>query len=99
EFEDAAPTEKGGGGEGVGDICKIDPAACPTLNMEDEAQKPLDETIPAVQQRFINKKSRFELQPLWGLTLNDQFARHPGIGLGLNYSITEVMAIGLNGQY
>lgn len=99
EFEDAAPTEKGGGGEGVGDICKIDPAACPTLNMEDEAKKPLDETILAVQQRFIIKKRRFELQPFWGVTLNDQFVRHPGIGLGLNYYITEVMAIGLNGQY
>lgn len=99
EFDDAAPAEKGGGGEGVGDICKIDPAACPTLKMEDEAKKPLDETILAVQQRFIIKKRRFEFQPFWGVTLNDQFVRHPAIGLALNYYITEVMAVGLNGQY
>jgi outer membrane beta-barrel protein len=98
EFEEAGPKE-GGSGEGVGDICKIDPAACPTLNMQQEAQKTLDETILAVQQRFIIKKRRFEFQPFWGVTLNDQFVRHPGIGLGVNYYITEVMAIGINGQY
>ena len=96
EFEDVGPSE---GGEGVGDICKIDPAACPTLNMEEEAAKPLDETILAVQQRFIIKKRRFEFQPFWGVTLNDQFVRHPGVGLGLNYYITEVLAIGINGEY
>lgn len=100
EFEETSPAEGGGAaGEGVGDICKIDPAACPTLNMKDEAAKPLDETILAVQQRFIIKRRRFEFQPFWGVTLNDQFVRHPGPGLGINYYITEAMAIGINGQY
>ncbi len=92
EFED----EEEGEGE---DICAIDPAACPTLNMADEAKKPLNEKILAVQQRFIIKKGRFELQPYWGITLNDQFVSHPGPGLALNYYITEVLAIGLNGNY
>ncbi len=100
EFDESEFEGEGAeGGEGVGDICKIDPAACPTLNMKDEAAKPLDETILAVQQRFIIKKRRFELQPFWGVTLNDQFVRHPGVGLGLNYYVTEVLAIGVNGQY
>jgi len=85
--------------EGLGDICKIDPEACPTLDMKKEAAKPLDETIFAVQQRFIIKKRRFEIQPFWGLTLNDQFVGHPGPGLALNYYITEVLAIGVNGQF
>src|SRR6187549_898750 len=53
EFDDSEFEE---GGEGVGDICQIDPAACPTLDMAKEAAKPLDETIKAVQQRFIIKK-------------------------------------------
>ena len=83
----------------MGDICKIDPAACPSFDMEKEAKKPLDETILAVQQRFIIKKRRFEFQPFWGQTLNDQFVSHPGVGLGINYYITEVLAIGVNGQY
>jgi len=99
EFEETEAAGKAGGGEGVGDICKIDPAACPTLNMKDEAAKPLDETILAVQQRFIIKRRRVEFQPFWGVTLNDQFVRHPGPGLGINYYITEAMAIGINGQY
>lgn len=98
EFEDEGGGEAAGG-EDVGDICKIDPTACPTFKMEDEAKKPLDETILAVQQRFIIKKRRFEFQPFWGVTLNDQFVSHPGVGLGINYYITEVMAIGLNGEY
>jgi len=96
EFNDAEFEEKG---EGVGDICEIDPAACPTLDMAKEANKPLGETIKAVQQRFIIKKHRFELQPFWGITLNDQFVGHPGPGLAANFYITEVMAVGINGQY
>ena len=91
------PTE--GEGAGLGDICEIDPAACPTLDMKAEAAKPLKEKIFAVQQRFIIKDGRFEVQPFWGLTLNDQFVGHPGPGLNLNYWITEVMAVGLSGQY
>lgn len=97
EFDDAE--FEGEGGEGVGDICEIDPAACPTLDMAKEAAKPLDETIKAVQQRFIIKKHRFELQPFWGITLNDQFVQHPGPGIAANFYITEVMAVGINGQY
>ncbi len=96
EFDDSEFEEEG---EGLGDICEIDPAACPTLDMEKEASEPLDETIKAVQRRFIIKKRRFELQPFWGFTLNDQFVAHPGPGLAINYYITEALAVGVNGQY
>lgn len=98
EFEGSGAAE-GGEAEGVGDICKIDPAACPAFDMASEAAKPMDEKILAVQQRFIIKKRRFEFMPFWGVTLNDQFVSHPGIGAGINYYITEVMAIGVNGEY
>lgn len=89
----------GGEGEGLGDICALEPDACPTLKMEEEAAKPLNEKIFAVQQRFIIKKNRFEVQPYWSLTLNDQFVGHPGPGLAVNYYITEALAVGLNGNY
>jgi hypothetical protein len=36
--------------ESLDDICKIDPAACPTLDMEREAARPLKEQVYAVQQ-------------------------------------------------
>jgi outer membrane beta-barrel protein len=91
--------EGDGDGAGLGDICEIDPAACPTLKMEEEAAKPLNEKIFAVQQRFIIKKNRFELQPYWNITLNDQFVGHPGPGLALNYYITEALAVGINGNF
>ena len=87
------------GGEGLDDICEIDPAACPTIDMKKEAAKPLAEQIYAVQQRFIIKDGRFEFQPYWNFTLNDQFVNHPGPGLAINYYITEVLAIGVNGNY
>lgn len=95
EFEEVEGEE----GEGLGDICEIDPAACPTLDMKKEADKQLKETIKAVQQRFIIKKRRFELQPFFGFSLNDQFVSHNTPGIAANYYITEVMAIGINGQY
>lgn len=87
------------GGEGLGDICEIDPAACPQLDLKKEAARPLIEEIYAVQQRFILKRLRFELQPYWGFTMNDQFVSHPAPGLGINFYITEVLAVGVNGNY
>lgn len=99
EFDEGGGAAGGEGAEDVGDICKIDPAACPVFDMATEAAKPMNEKILAVQQRFIIKKRRFEIQPYWGVTLNDQFVSHPGVGVALNYYITEVMAVGINGQY
>lgn len=86
-------------GSGLGDICKIDPAACPKLDMEKEAAKPLKEQIYAVQQIFALRVRRFEVNPYWAFSLNDQFVSHPGPGLALNYYITNVLAVGLNFNY
>lgn len=86
-------------GGGLEEICKIDPAACPNLDMEKEAARPLRENIYAMQQIFALRVRRFELSPYWGFTFNDQFVGHPGPGLALNYYITNVLAIGVNGNY
>jgi len=87
------------GGEGLADICKIDPAACPTLDMKKEAARPLKEQIYAVQQIFALRVRRFELQPYFSFSLNDQFVSHPAPGIALNYYITNVLAIGANFNY
>ncbi|HEY6559613.1 MAG TPA: outer membrane beta-barrel domain-containing protein [Polyangiaceae bacterium] len=87
------------GGEGLEDICKLDPAACPKLDMNKEAGRPLREQIYAVQQVFALRARRFELQPYWSFSLNDQFVAHPAPGLALNYYITNVLAVGINGNY
>jgi outer membrane beta-barrel protein len=88
-----------GGDEGLEDICKIDPAACPTLDMKKEAARPLREQIYAVQQVFALRARRFEFNPYWSFSLNDQFVSHPAPGLGINYYITNVLAVGVNGNY
>src|SRR6478609_1171264 len=86
-------------GSGLEDICKIDPAACPNLDMDKEAARPLKEQIFAVQQAYALRVRRFELQAGWSQSLNDQFVSHPAPNLALNYYITNVLAIGINGQY
>lgn len=99
---EATPTDEGElpqEGGGLEEICKIDPAACPNLDMEKEAARPLRESIYAMQQIFALRVRRFELNPYWGFTFNDQFVSHPGPGLALNYYITNVLAIGVNGNY
>jgi outer membrane beta-barrel protein len=86
-------------GSGLDDICKIDPAACPNLDMDKEAARPLKEQIFAVQQAYALRVRRFELQAGWSTSLNDQFVGHPAPVLALNYYITNVLAIGVNGSY
>jgi outer membrane beta-barrel protein len=95
-----ATDQPGGGDEGgLDDICKIDPAACPTVDFDKEAKKPLNEQIFAVQQIYTLRVRRFEITPYWGFTFNDQFVNHPGPGLALNYYIWNSFAVGLNGNY
>ncbi len=110
EFDADAPLEEEGeegvegeGAEGavgfeggLGDICKIDPDACPKISMEEAAKKDLNPQIYAVQQIYALRRERFELQPYWSFTMNDQFVSHPAPGVALNYYITNVMAVGAN---
>jgi outer membrane beta-barrel protein len=87
------------GGAGLGDICQIDPQACPHLDMAKEAKKPLHEQIYAMQQLYVLRARRLEINPYWSFTLNDQFVSHPAPGIALNYYITNVLAIGANFNY
>lgn len=95
----AADTGAEGEGGGLEDICKIDPSACPNLDMDKEAARDIREEIYAMQQIFALRVRRFELNPYWSFSLNDQFVGHPAPGLAINYYITNVLAIGVNGNY
>ncbi|HXK20212.1 MAG TPA: outer membrane beta-barrel domain-containing protein [Polyangiaceae bacterium] len=96
----AGEGDLGAGGEGVGDICKIDPSACPVLDMKKEAARPIKESIYAVQQLYVMRARRFEFNPWWNLrSLNDQFVQHAGPGVALTYFINNVFAIGANFRY
>jgi outer membrane beta-barrel protein len=98
EGDEGDEGEKPEGGD-LGGICKVDPEACPKLDFDKEAARDIKEQVYAVQQVFVLRARRFELQPFWSFTLNDQFVSHPGPGVGLNYWITQVLAIGVNGTY
>lgn len=93
-------TEKPDGEEaGLGSICEIDPDACPKLDFDKEAARDIREQVFAVQQLFVLRRWRFEVQPFWQVPLNDQFVGHAGPGLGLNFWITNVLAAGISGNY
>jgi outer membrane beta-barrel protein len=67
--------------------------------MAKEAKKPLHEQIYAMQQLYVLRARRLEINPYWSFTLNDQFVSHPAPGIALNYYITNVLAIGANFNY
>ena len=95
------PVDTGAGGN-VG-VCEATPDApeCKggAVNLSTEAKKTFKAEIYAVQQIYALRYHRFEIQPYWSFSLNDQFVSHPGPGLALNYYITNVLAIGLNGNF
>ncbi|HET8939777.1 MAG TPA: outer membrane beta-barrel domain-containing protein [Polyangiales bacterium] len=54
------------------------------------------EKIYAVQRMYVLRNGRFELAPSLAQTFNDQYVSHPSLGAGLNYWITNVLAVGVN---
>jgi outer membrane beta-barrel protein len=97
--EAPAAGSEDGAEAGLGDICKIDPSACPTIDLNKAAARDLKPQIYAVQQIYALRYHRFEVNPYFGLTMNDQFVAHPGPGLALNWYITNVLAVGVNGNF
>jgi outer membrane beta-barrel protein len=95
------PPAEGGGSP---DICQITPdapqcQAAKEINLKTEAKKVVRAEIYAVQQQYVMKAQRLEIMPYFAVTLNDQFVSHDAPGLALNYYITQVLAIGLNGNW
>ncbi|HEY4392969.1 MAG TPA: outer membrane beta-barrel domain-containing protein [Polyangia bacterium] len=55
--------------------------------------------IVVVPRKAFLKGGRFELQPFAGITVNDNLIRHFVFGADLNFFLTDVFWIGLEGQY
>ena len=70
----------------------------PTQKAEDTGPKPTEvsEEIYAVQQIYALRRNRLEILPSFGFSLNDPYVSHYNIGAGLNFWITNVLAIGAN---
>jgi outer membrane beta-barrel protein len=91
-------------GEGAMDVCQITPdapqcAAAAKFDLGAEAKKPIRAEIYAVQQQYVIKAQSFEIMQYFETTLNDQFVQHNAPGLALNYYITQVLAVGVNGNW
>jgi outer membrane beta-barrel protein len=99
ELDEPVAEEPAAGG-GEGGICEIDPSACPKQgDINALAQRDVRAEVYAVQQIYALRRGRFELNPYWSFSLNDQFVSHPGPGLAVNYYLTNVLAIGANLTY
>lgn len=53
--------------------------------------------ISVVQRQRFLKKKRIDIQPQFGITVNDPFVRHYVVGAELNYWITNRLAAGITG--
>jgi outer membrane beta-barrel protein len=102
--DQTATPPAGDTGGGDMDICQITPdapqcQAAKEINLGVEAKKTVKAEVYAVQQQYVIKAQRLELQPYFAISMNDQFVGHDGPGLALNYYITQVLAVGLNGVW
>jgi outer membrane beta-barrel protein len=77
---------------GAGTTATAEQPAAPTEGEEAAGQHP----IWAVQQVYALRARRFDLQPTFGVSLNDPYVQHQSINLALSYYITEVLAAGLS---
>ena len=66
------------------------PARASTLSWKD---------IVVVPRKPFLKGGRLELSPFTGISVNDNLIRHYVFGVDLNYFLTDVLWIGLQGQY
>lgn len=98
--ETPAPDTGAAATGGSGGICELDPSACPKQgDIKQLAARDVNAEVYAVQQIYALRRGRFEVNPYWSFSLNDQFVSHPGPGLALNYYISNVLAIGVNATY
>lgn len=93
---DAAP--EGGEAGSLDELCKIDPENCVKVDMKASAERNIDSDMYAVQQIWTLRTNRFEINPYFSVTMNDQFVAHPAPGLALNYYLQHWLAAGVNGN-
>jgi outer membrane beta-barrel protein len=100
----AAEGEAQGGGEakasGSGDVLDELTAESDTAEAKTDEGQPKEsesaEEIYAVQRMYVLRSGRFELAPSYATTVNDPYVWHPALSVGLNYWVTNVLAVGAN---
>jgi len=74
-------------------------AVAPRTDGSSRAAKSDWADIVVVQRKPFLKSGRLELQPLAGVTINDNLIRHYGFGGDLTYFLTDVFGVGVQGMY
>jgi len=89
-----------GPGDLNADMAASDAAAANAVKAGELKRTPLSwkDILVVVRKPFL-KARRTELLPMFGTTMNDNMVRHYSIGGMLNYYLTDVLAIGVEGQY
>jgi outer membrane beta-barrel protein len=100
--EPAAGGDAGGdvdifGDEGDAAAAAGTPEAAPDANSAEDQIKAEMGLITVVQRQRMLKKKRFELQPQFGITVNDPYVRHYTVGIQGDYWLTNRMALGFVG--
>jgi outer membrane beta-barrel protein len=102
EPEDAGepgPGDEPEPGDGDGIDLGVD-ATAPAGGRTDLAESRVSwEDIVVVVRKPFLKVRRLELLPTWGLTMNDNIIRHVQFAGAINYFLTDVLAVGVEGQY
>src|SRR5688500_1913016 len=62
------------------------------------ARRTWDDVVVVPRNAFL-KSGRLELFPFSGVSLNDNLIRHYSFGGNLNYYLSDVFSVGLEGQY
>jgi outer membrane beta-barrel protein len=80
---------------------KLDDAAAAAATAEQATgpRRPAYEDIVVVPRKAFIKSGRLEVAPLAGITLNDNLIHHYSLGGELNWFLTDVFSIGIQGQY
>ncbi len=75
-----------------------DPTAAPEKKLEGGERVSWQDILVVVRKPFL-KQRRLEILPQWGITMNDNIIRHYQFSGQLNFFLTDVLAVGLEGQY
>ena len=75
-----------------------DPTAAPEAKLSQGERVSWQDIVVVVRKPFL-KQRRLEILPQWGITMNDNIIRHYQFSGQLNFFLTDVLAVGLEGQY
>lgn len=109
---DEAPPDDGGGddeieiegeGEGEGKSLEADLATATSEAVKADTTREVRPVswgdIVVVMRKPFLKLKRVDVMPFLATTMNDNMIRHYGAGGAINYFLTDVLAVGVEGQY